>query len=223
MNAAALVSNVIPVDFRTAPVLTDFAVASTPKGEIALRLAAEARDQSGKLAAATDKKAGTLRLHSTPADHVLRQLLTGKALSVLEQGNAFVKLTNFGWTPAQIAAKSGLGAVRVTQILDLVAHANDAIKALVSSGRISASTAAAALREAGNDAAVAEAALTKAVKVAALAGKSKATAKHTGKLSAKASVQKWFSTATIVTDKKLTTVTVSNADWAAFAKWANLG
>lgn len=44
-------------------VITDFAVASVPKGEIAQRLAAEAREQSGKLVNG-DKKAGTLRILS---------------------------------------------------------------------------------------------------------------------------------------------------------------
>lgn len=57
-------SNVIPVDFGISPVVTDFAIVSTPKGEIAQRLFNEAQVS---LAGLTDagKKAGTLRTLSS--------------------------------------------------------------------------------------------------------------------------------------------------------------
>jgi ParB-like chromosome segregation protein Spo0J len=58
MNAS--VANVISVDFRTAPVVTDFAEASTPRSELARRLAAEALAQTGKLGQGGNK-AGKLR------------------------------------------------------------------------------------------------------------------------------------------------------------------
>lgn len=320
-SASTFACNVIPVDFRTSPVVVDFAVASAPKSEIAVRLKAEALAQTGKLGSG-DKKAGTLRIlsaartdlfnlnpyligikpdwncreladpanldhidslarsiskigvqealtvvlegdkvfvtdghcrllatfraievygaeirsiplraetrGSSPADHVLRQLLSGKQKSVLEQGKAFVKLINFGWTPTEIAAKAGnVGAVRVSQILDLMAHANAAIKAMVANGSISASTAAQALRDANNDAEVAEEALTKALKVAVAAGKTRATAKHvnvaSGRVSKTKELATIFSAAEVVTEKKLTTVSLPSDDWARVVALLNIG
>ena len=311
------VATVIPVDFR--PVLVDFAAASTPRSEIAQRLAAEASEQSAKLAKG-DKKAGTLRLLSagrgdlfnlnpyliaikegwnsreagsqdnldhvdslarsiaeigvqqpltvvlegekafvtdghcrllatfraievygaeiksvpvraesrftSPADHVLRQLLTGKALTVVEQGNAFVKLTNFGWTTGQIAAKAGISEVRVTQILDLMAGSSEALKAMVVSGKVAANTVAQALREAGGDVTLAETVLKDAVAVAKKAGKTRATPKHvreaqgTTKTPLKVVLRNIFAAQTthVDTSGEDVTITLSAADWANMAE-----
>lgn len=254
------------------PVIVDYLAASTPRGEIAMRLLAEAQEQNEKLLGA-DKKAGTLRIlangrsdlfnmnpylvkikpdwnsraindpanvehidnlarsiavngvrqpltvtldgndvfvtdghcrllatfraievygaeiksiqlvpesrHANDAERVLSQITrnAGKPLTVLEQGAVFVKLLGFGWTTSQIAEKVGLGKLRVEQILDLIADANDGIKGLVASGQVSATTAATELRNAGGDAAAAETVLKAAVVVAKAHGKSKATAR----------------------------------------------
>jgi hypothetical protein len=167
----------------------------------------------------------TVGRFASEADDVCLQLLTGEPLSVLEQGDAFVKLVNFGWSASEIAGKVGsVGSVRVTQILDLMEHANDAIKAMVASGRISASTAAQSLRDAGNDADVAEKVLLKALDVAASVGKTKATAKHfPGKVSAKKELAAIISTATVISNGELTTATFTNAQWAQVTKLLGLG
>jgi ParB-like chromosome segregation protein Spo0J len=272
--AATAVSdtNIVAVDFR--PVVVDFAEASTPKGEIAQRLAAEAAEQALKLSEASSKKEGTLRMLSTgrgdlfsvnpyllkikngwnsremndpaniehidtlarsiaavgvqqpltvmleddqifvsdghcrlfatlravevygaeiksvpvraegrfatEADRVLSQIVrnSGKPLTVLEQGAVFVKLTNYGWSVAQIAEKAGLTVVRVGQILDLMAGASDAIKALVASGSVSASEAQKIMREDGGDVKAAEKTIKDALDLARAEGKKRATAKH---------------------------------------------
>jgi hypothetical protein len=280
-------SNVIPVDFRVAPVLTSYADASAALSETARRLKAEAQGQMGKLQASTDARAGKLRVlsaargdmfslnpylieikegwncremsdpanqahidglarsiseigvqdalnvvlegdrvfltdghcrllatfraievygaeikavpviaetrYSNAADHVLRQLLSGKPKSVLEQGNAFLKLINFGWTPAQIAAKAGnVSAVRVQQVLDLMAHANDGIKAMIREGKVAPSEAAQILREQGNDAVKAQAVIMAGLSVATAAGKTKVTRKHIEAASGRLSTKAWL-------------------------------
>jgi ParB-like chromosome segregation protein Spo0J len=263
-----------PVELQT-PVIIDFAEAATPRGEIARRLAAEARVQFGKLGAVGENRAGKLRTLSTgradyftlnpyliaikpgrnsrlmddPAnlqhiddlarsiavegvkspvtvslegdhvyltdghcrlfatlraievyeaeiksipvvaesrfatevDYVLRQALNGKPLAPLELGTAYVKMVNLGWSPQQIAEKTGRSKVRIDQVLDLMAGTTPTIRELVTSGKIAASTAALALREANEDAGLAEQALIAAVSTAAAAGKSRATPKHMAK------------------------------------------
>jgi hypothetical protein len=317
-------SNVISVDFHSAPVLIDYAQASQPQGEIARRLAAEAAEQSAKLAESPDKKAGTLRMLAsgrgdlfhlnpylvsvkegwncrdlsdpenikhiddlarsiaeigvqealtvvldgdvvnvtdghcrlfgtyraievygaeiksiplraesrltTPADHILRQLLNGKPKTPLEMGNAFAKLIGFGWNVKQIAAKSGIGVNRVNQILDLMAGANDGIKELVTTGKVSATTAAQVLRDAAGDATVAEKTLKGAVAVASAAGKTKATGKHVTAVSGerptstKGRLQSVFNarSTSVETDGRTTVVTMTTANWKEISKVLNL-
>jgi len=265
-------TNVIPVEFRS-PVLVDFESASSPKGEIAQRLAAEAAE-SAKGLVDRDKKVGALRVlassksdlvmlnpyllrikdgwnsrvandpsnmehvdmlarsiaeigvqqpltvtmeddvayvtdghcrllatfraievygaevksvpvraegrFATEADRVLSQIVrnSGKPLTVLEQGAVFVKLIALGWTENQIATKAGLGLPRVKEVLSLMENASEGIKTLIAQGKVSATTATTALRDAGGDADFAEAVLEDAVKVAKSSGKKKATMKH---------------------------------------------
>lgn len=314
------VANVVSIDdFRPTPVLVNFAEASTPRSEIALRLKAEADTQVEKLVAGGSNKAGKLRtladsrsdtfalnpylikvkpgfnnrdmtnpeniahieglaisiahqgvkkalvvamegndvflvdgecrllatlraievhgaeIASIPAitdgrfaddeSRVADQIVLngGKAFTPMEQGKVFVKLIQFGWSQARIGKTAGMSAVRVGQILDLMADSNDGIKALISSGQIAASTAALVLKAADGDAAVAEQAMTEAVVVAKAAGKKRATAKHIkvaagapAKLSLKAELAGLFlaKTTTIeMLDKKHTTVTMLNSTW----------
>lgn len=309
--------NIIPVDFNKAPVVTDYYAASKPKGDTALRLAAEAKVQLAKLTTAGSKNGtlrtlantrgdqfalnpylieikddwnsrdlrdpanlaqidsyarsiaeigvqqaltvnlegdrifltdGHLRLLATfraievynaeiksvkvnaelkttnEADRVLRQLLSGKPLTVLEQGTAFVKLVNLGWSPAQIAAKAGLVTVRVQQVLDLMGNANEGIKSLVATGKVSASEAAAVLRDNGNDADKSEKAIQAGLNVAEATGKTKATRKHiaaaSGKLvSTKTSLKAVLANVTVNADGS---ATVPAADWAKIAKLLGL-
>jgi ParB-like chromosome segregation protein Spo0J len=317
MSAVAFASNVIPVDFRVAPVLMNYADASTPRSDIAKRLKAEAVEQVAEATAKAlkDSRAPWLRLlggrgevpavnpyniviadgwnsrqindprniaridelaqsikkiglqkpltvrlegpgkrtvvvkdgfcrlmavyraievygceiksvevhtvgrFTNEADDVCLQLLTGEPLSVLEQGNAFVKLVAHKWTAEQIAERVGtIKAARVTQILAFMEHANEAIKAMIVNGSIKATFAEQVLRDSGYDADVAEKVLTKALTVAVAAGKTKATAKHTGKVSAKKELATIFSTATVVADGKLRSVTVSDAQWDRVTK-----
>lgn len=324
--SVSVATNVIPVDFgKSAPVLTSFAEASRPKGEIAVRLAAEASQQLDKLT--TDKRAGLLKTLATlrgdrfslnpylisikdgwnsrvandPAniEHIdnlaqsiaregvlvpltvftengkvfvtdghCRLLATfraievydaeiksvqvvtdtstseaerlinnqivrngAKPLTVLEQGSVFARLVKFGWSSAQIAEKTlpKISAVRVSQILDLMANANDGIKVLVASGRISASQAAQTLRDTGGDADAAEKLLNSAVNVAAAAGKTRATAKHVSnegviKVSTKLAVRAILSAKTtkVETIGKTTTVTLPATQWAEVARLLNV-
>ncbi|CAM6054485.1 unnamed protein product [Sphagnum tenellum] len=172
---------------------------------------------------------------ATEADRVLSQIVrnSGKPLTVLEQGTVFVKLVNLGWSPKQIADKAGVGVVRITQILDLMAGANDGIKALVSSGKISPTTAALALKTHDGDADAAEAALTGAVETAVAAGKTKATPKHlkatgeksTKKTNTKASLRAVFDDKTTEVDTtsgEEVTIKISADNWKVLAALLNI-
>lgn len=128
---------------------------------------------------------------ASEADRVLSQIVrnSGKPLTVLEQGAVFVKLIGFGWSVSQIAENIGLGPTRVSQILDLVADASDNIKTLIGEGRVSATVAAQALRDADGDAQVAERTIQSGLVIARASGKARATLKHLAGLSKKPSVK----------------------------------
>jgi hypothetical protein len=115
--------------------------------------------------------------YASEADRILRQLLTGKPLSVLEQGVVFVKLTNLGWSHTDIAKKSGMGPGRVSQVLDFMAESTPGIKKMVTEGVVAATTAAKAIRDAGGDAQEAEQVLKEAAELAELEGKDHVTPK----------------------------------------------
>ncbi len=84
------------------------------------------------------------------ADRLLTAITanTGKPLSKWELGGAFQRFVNWGWTPDQIATKTGYTASFVTQAIEL-ADAPDEVKQLLSSQAITPSLALAELRQNG--------------------------------------------------------------------------
>lgn len=123
--------------------------------------------------------------YSNEADRVLSQIIRndGKPLSPFEKGKVFKRLTEFGWSPDDIATKTGLTKTRVTQLLEVQA-APEAVKTLVREGAVSADLALKTVKSADGDAAKAVAALQGAVRTAKEAGKTRATAKHMGEAGA---------------------------------------
>lgn len=71
---------------------------------------------------------------------------TGKPLNMVERGEVFARLKNFGWTDADIARKTGITGAHVSNILTLHT-APAAIKQMVTHEQVSASTAIQTLRE----------------------------------------------------------------------------
>jgi hypothetical protein len=331
MNAVSKVSpahddNVIPVDFRTAtPVEVDYHVASTPKSDIAKRLAAEAAAHTAKLETSTSKKAGTLRIladgrsdmfhlnpynvemeddlncrelqdpenlahidwlarsiakrgvetpmivkleggkailtdghmrlfgvfraievyghviktvpliaesrNSEPQDHIVRQLLSGKPKTVIEQGRAFIKLQKHGWQTHQIADELQIGEARVKEILAFMAESGPVIKEMVILGKVAATEAEKALRLTGGDAKAAEKTLTAALDLAASEGKTKATGRHVKKVTADmagaTTKPTLFSqlrsihaqpTSSVDNSGDFVQITMSKADWREYAR-----
>ncbi len=168
---------------------------------------------------------------ASEADRVLGQVLRngGKPLTVLEQGAVFAKLIGFGWSEKQIAEKAGLGAVRVSQILDLIADSNDAIRDLVSSGQVSATLAQQTLREADGDADTAQQMLTDARAVARAMGKTRVTKKHVKaasevvKPSTKTALQTIFlARSTKVTVARKVTISMTASHWKEVSRLLNL-
>lgn len=117
---------------------------------------------------------------ASDADRDLAQIVRndGTPLTVMEIGTGFVRLIRHGWTEDQIAEASGRTPGRVKQILDLMAGATPEIAAMVSSGQVSATTAADVIRAADGDGAKAADTLAAAVADAKAKGKAKATAKN---------------------------------------------
>lgn len=171
--------------------------------------------------------------YANEADRVLNQIVmnSGKPLTTLETGAVMVELIGFGWTAQQIADKTGLGKVRVDQILKLMEEANDGIKELIATGQVSATTAATVLRESEGDATAAEETLNASVVVARSRGKSKATAKDikTVKTAAagetvkatltKADIAAILTAATFDQDGRTTTITLKTADAKRLRGW----
>lgn len=120
--------------------------------------------------------------YSSEADRVLSQLVRnmGKPLSPFEQGTVFKKLLGLGWSEKEVASKVGLSTARVAQIMELHSGATPEIKALVTTGQVSATFALQELREAGGDAEKAVERLSGAVETAKAEGKTRATPKHAG-------------------------------------------
>ena len=77
---------------------------------------------------------------------------TGKPLTMLERGEVFARLKNFGWTDADIARKTGITGAHVSNIMTLHT-APAAVKALVVAGQIAPSQAVQTIRDHGTDAA----------------------------------------------------------------------
>jgi ParB family chromosome partitioning protein len=91
---------------------------------------------------------------------------SGHPLSMLEKAEVFKRLLAFGWDAAKIAEKAGITPKQVGNILDLGA-APEAIKELVSSGQVSATTATKLVQSQGGT----QAAVTLAEAAAASPGK----------------------------------------------------
>lgn len=117
--------------------------------------------------------------YSSEAEHVLSQIVrnAGKPLSPFEKGKVFKRLLDFGWSPSEIAKKTGFTSSRVSQCLELHA-APEAVKSMVRDGKVSASFAMQTLKAADGDSEKAAETLQSAVKTATAAGKSRATPKH---------------------------------------------
>jgi len=96
----------------------------------------------------------------------------GRALSPLEIARGYKRLTAFGWTPAEIAAKVGKTRQHVDSLL-ILANANADVQALVRDGAVAATSAVDAVRKHGERAG---GVLGSAVERAKEAGKAKATA-----------------------------------------------
>lgn len=91
--------------------------------------------------------------YASEADKVLSQLVrnSGKPLSVIEQGVVFKRLLGLGWAQKDIAAKAGLTASRVNQILGLQAMP-EAVKSMVVQGQVSPSLAQQVVKAEGTQA-----------------------------------------------------------------------
>lgn len=103
----------------------------------------------------------------------------GKPLSILEQGAVYKRLVAWGWSEGDVAKKSGYSPTHIGSCL-LLEGALPAIKALVASGKVSASLAIRLIGEVGEKEALVQ--MTGAVAVAEEAGKKKATQKDADKV-----------------------------------------
>ena len=99
---------------------------------------------------------------------------SGKPLTVLEKSEVIKRLQGYGWEPPKIAAKLNITIGTVNNALTL-AGAPAAVRKMVKTGAVSASSAVSAVRKHGSEAVET---LETAVQAAADAGKSKATAKQ---------------------------------------------
>lgn len=120
--------------------------------------------------------------HASEGDRVLMLLVTnsGKPLTPLEQSRVFLRLANMGWSPQQIAQKSGVTLTTVNRGLELNAMPEE-IKEMVAEGSVSATLAIDTVKNSRTKSdAVSN--LKKAKAEAKAAGKTKATAKHVKKV-----------------------------------------
>lgn len=73
----------------------------------------------------------------------------GMALTPLESGHAYLRLSRFGWAPQQIAERSGRSTAHVEQLL-LLAQANTDVQMMVARDEVPAHLAVELLREHGS-------------------------------------------------------------------------
>ncbi len=111
------------------------------------------------------------------ADRLFSQILrnSGKPFSQMEQAKIYKRLLDMGWQQNDIAAKAGLSASRVSQVLDLLTMP-EPIKQMITNGQVSASMAQKAVSQ--HNPAKAVEILKDAVAVAESEGRSKALPKH---------------------------------------------
>lgn len=108
------------------------------------------------------------------ADRTLRLITSaeGRTLSPLQQSEVMKRLRGYGWSPSEIARKTGRSAEYISQLLAL-GDADSDIKALVTTGQVSALVAAKAVRKHKGQA---KAVLEGQLETAKAKGKSKVTA-----------------------------------------------
>lgn len=108
------------------------------------------------------------------ADRTLRLITSaeGRTLSPLQQSEVMKRLRGYGWSPSEIARKTGRSAEYISQLLAL-GDADSSIKDLVTSGQVSALVAAKAVRKHKGQA---QAVLEGQLETARAKGKSKVTA-----------------------------------------------
>lgn len=116
------------------------------------------------------------QIRGNEADMVYHMVGTaaGRPLSPLEQGRVFLRLTRYGQTISEIAARTGLNRSTIENGLAL-AGAPVEVQAMVSSGQVASHLALKTVRKHGR---AATEKLQEAVATAKAAGKTKATAKH---------------------------------------------
>lgn len=98
----------------------------------------------------------------------------GLALTPLQRGIQYRKLTGFGWTTKDIAQKVGRTVQHVSDVL-LLAESDSDVQGMVAADEVAAHTAIKAVKKHGSGAG---AILSDGVQAARLDGKKKATAKH---------------------------------------------
>lgn len=115
--------------------------------------------------------------YANEADKLFSQIIrnTGKPFSQMEQAKVYKRLLDLGWAQGDIAKKAGISAARVSQILNLLTLP-EPIKAMVSSGQVSANMAVAAIKD--HNPAKAIAVLQDAVATAQSEGATKAMPRH---------------------------------------------
>lgn len=115
--------------------------------------------------------------YANDADRILNQLLrnSGKPFSSMEMSNHLKRLLGAGLTPAQLSERTGYTQGRISQILNLQTMP-EVVKDMVTRKEVSASTAAALVKDQGGTAA--EQQLKDGLKKAQQEGKTKVTAKH---------------------------------------------
>jgi ParB family chromosome partitioning protein len=86
--------------------------------------------------------------YANEADRLFSQQIrnAGKPFTPMEQSKLFKRLLDLGWAQKDIAAKSGISASRVSQLLDLLTMP-EPIKRMVTQGQVTATMAVAAIKE----------------------------------------------------------------------------
>lgn len=156
--------------------------------------------------------------YSNAADHIASMIVrnSGKPLTAIEQARVFKRLHDYGLTETEIAHKVGKSRQWIVSMLELNA-APEEVKALVKTGKVTATLAQQTLAKEGSEKAAET--LTKAVKKAEAEGKTKATAKHVEK-SAKVQLRELFDSLQFDGYQGGYTVNMTDDQYAAFRSLA---